>query len=658
MWLIETQGPSLDGKVRWLRPGKSYVVGRMKKEADIVVDSKSVSRKHVTISIDAPLPGSCGQTSTKSRITVKDMDTSFGTFVDSRKLAKGETFEIPPKTSSQPLEYSLKVGKATGPEVMFKIWWKPIVVTLSTGQESARHDELQQSLEKTVEPLDIKLLPVMHPTTTHFVKATEKNSAKVLVAMVKALPIVTPQFVDALAVSADAMELDFNAQFPDPAKFLPEPRFQINPKRADLLANRNFVFFDQRQYDSLWPMISAAAGIAVYCALVDVALVESKIQQLKGQTYLVRPLSSSSSNDGNISSNISELAAKLPTAPRVVNQMDFLKIVQDADASLLDQTSSPKLDEQSPAGSGVSNLKRNAENLLTESFLTEPASKRPRAMRPPGRRTEKIDPLAILTAPAVQTSQTADSVEKGQNVQSQETPVAVAPSRPQRRRYADNSLLNPVDVKKRKVESNENIPPPKSPSPTPTLTAAQPESLSPKNASQPASVPPQDQLTTIEPSANSDPTGVLLEPNTNPSDASQLHDTSDQILHLTNLAIVETSFPLRKKQREKGNNIHVYDVNRPNFKLFKKAKLLVSKKVAFIEAPESHTEQVEAEQMFETRARTRKQPEIPLRSAAPPESPGLFIDSNGSMEAARVTPATNHLDDDSDDEVSAFRFSR
>lgn len=76
------------------------------------------------------------------------------------------------------------------------------------------------------------------------------------------LPIVKPQFVDALVEAQDAMEQDFSL-LPDPFSFEADPELTVNLNRKNLFLGMTFAFWDPAQYQQISPIITAAGGTSV-----------------------------------------------------------------------------------------------------------------------------------------------------------------------------------------------------------------------------------------------------------------------------------------------------------------------------------------------------------------------------------------------------------
>lgn len=248
MWIANIDGI----RRKWLRPGKTYTVGRSSKnDRDIVINEPSVSRSHITISIAATQPASAGQVSIKSRVTVTDLGSRFGSQLDSATLDPNS-----PKMLSTGSDIATLV---LGTRSKIVLEWIPQTITFSAGENE--NSELEKVIS-LLEPLDIKIVSDIVPSTKFFMKAA-KTSTKLVYALAKGLPVVTPNFAQAIADSVDDIELDF-AKFPNALQFLADPKFAPDEARKTCLEDRIFYILDKGQYDALKPIIVQAGGQCVF----------------------------------------------------------------------------------------------------------------------------------------------------------------------------------------------------------------------------------------------------------------------------------------------------------------------------------------------------------------------------------------------------------
>jgi DNA repair protein XRS2 len=139
-------------------------------------------------------------------------------------------------------------------------------------------------LRKSLEQLDIKLLSDYDVRLTTHVVSKKRNTPKGLQALINGRYIVSDSFVDAIVNAASpepptagdatsSLEQDFDANWPDPMRFLPPPgeepvprqpeAFAPNPARAQLFDGYTFIFYEKKQFDSLLAPITNGSGKAL-----------------------------------------------------------------------------------------------------------------------------------------------------------------------------------------------------------------------------------------------------------------------------------------------------------------------------------------------------------------------------------------------------------
>ncbi|KAI9656351.1 MAG: hypothetical protein M1821_005014 [Bathelium mastoideum] len=284
MWTIECDGPHLDGKRLWLRPDSSTIFGRTssKDTNTHVIDSKSVSRKHLVIHVGPINPGDGSRIYNKSKVTLEDL-SKIGTWLDGVKFAKE-------RRTLDKIEHEYRLGSYP---CVFKIKWNPVVLSFTFPNKRAGSDEdAIAPYQYRLEPLDVKAVhDYVTGETTHVV-AAKRNTARGLQALVNAKPIVTEAFVDALVAAAtpvpnpddpsaplpSLLEQDFDANWPDAAPYLPDeskepvPRpseaFNPKPERDEVFAGFTFVFLDSAQFGLLQAPINDGHGKALLYELV------------------------------------------------------------------------------------------------------------------------------------------------------------------------------------------------------------------------------------------------------------------------------------------------------------------------------------------------------------------------------------------------------
>ncbi|KAL9038027.1 MAG: hypothetical protein Q9214_005446, partial [Letrouitia sp. 1 TL-2023] len=281
MWTLECDSPILENKRIWLRPGKKYLFGRTKEpdgrniKGFQILGEKSISRKHLTISILPVHPGDGASVHTRSELVLEDGKTKFGTEIDGervsgqRKILKND-------------EHIFRLGKASH---TFKIKWEPVVLSFSFSSKELKGKDPLAPYRTRLEELDIKVsVPYYIDRTTHVVQS-KRNTAKGLQALINGKYIVTDSFVDALVYattpedfdeveSLSPLEVDFDQNWPDALQHLPpkgkEPNerpiqtFAPNPERINVFEGYTFIFCERVQFESLQAPVANGGGKALF----------------------------------------------------------------------------------------------------------------------------------------------------------------------------------------------------------------------------------------------------------------------------------------------------------------------------------------------------------------------------------------------------------
>ncbi|KAI3324879.1 hypothetical protein HD806DRAFT_521897 [Xylariaceae sp. AK1471] len=277
MWVLENESEALDHKRLWLRPGKRYLFGRTVAEPGQLAiqgpGAERVSRKHVTISVKEVEEGHAEVMGSRSSITIEDLGSKGGTKVNGQKY-RGETCSLSQDSNT------LQMGSFPP---IFRITWFPIVLSFSFTSNQLRANPFAH-LRHSLEQLDVKLLSDYDVQLTTHVVSKKRNTPKGLQALINGKYIVNDGFIDAIVNAAspgspndrDAtcpLEQDFDANWPDPMRFLPPPgeepvprqpeAFAPNPARAQLFDGYTFIFYEKKQYDSLLAPITNGKGKAL-----------------------------------------------------------------------------------------------------------------------------------------------------------------------------------------------------------------------------------------------------------------------------------------------------------------------------------------------------------------------------------------------------------
>ena len=93
------------GRRLWLRPGKKYLIGRTTAEAgQLAITHKTISRKHLTITVDPVVEGAAQDLASRSKVTLEDLQTSKGTSVNGQSI-QGQKYVV------SELEAEILMGK-------------------------------------------------------------------------------------------------------------------------------------------------------------------------------------------------------------------------------------------------------------------------------------------------------------------------------------------------------------------------------------------------------------------------------------------------------------------------------------------------------------------------------------------------------------------
>ncbi|TKA23259.1 hypothetical protein B0A50_07316 [Salinomyces thailandicus] len=293
MWTLECDGQLFEGKRRWLRPGSIHVLGRTSGKPEngeriAYITEKSVSRKHLVITVGRVEAGDSGRVHKRSEIQLED-SSKVGSWINDEHVARAsKTLDGSNK------EYTIRLGRY---EHLFKLKWEPVVLTFTgLGKKTQGLAEQRQRLEGT----DVKLLSeYVTNQTTHSVNK-KRNMPQALQALLQGRWLVSYEWVDELAevverngVDADGepasapLEEDFDGnwpkeeRFPVPAGHEPHPRTNDyvlpNPERAEVFQDFIFVLLSASQYESLMPIITSGGGKAL---LWEVEIGESSVEDL------------------------------------------------------------------------------------------------------------------------------------------------------------------------------------------------------------------------------------------------------------------------------------------------------------------------------------------------------------------------------------------
>ncbi|RMZ91672.1 hypothetical protein DV736_g1113, partial [Chaetothyriales sp. CBS 134916] len=275
MWILESAGDFLNGKRLWLKPGKKYLFGRVKRDGvRFAIEHKTVSRRHLVIEVSHVQDGEVAQLHARTKVRIIDQNSKSGTTVNGHILKGTEL----PSRELDAAENWVRPGNSE--ELIIR--WQSCVVTFNLQKKELKAGVLKQKQDR-LKSFGIKAIAEFAADlTTHLVVA-KRNTPKGLQALITAKYLVTESFIDAIEYAAtpsnidadeDAspLELDFDSHWPDAKDYLPPPgrepterpvsAYQPGPDRSHLFENYTFVFGDQNQFDNLLPVITTGHGKA------------------------------------------------------------------------------------------------------------------------------------------------------------------------------------------------------------------------------------------------------------------------------------------------------------------------------------------------------------------------------------------------------------
>lgn len=357
---------------------------------DIVIHGKSISRKHATLSVNAVTAGSLARTSAREHVQVHDEETKFGTFVGESRIPTGGEADISQvggrkhvKTENGTVDMrtlELRFGKVAVDNTKLILEWQPIVLTVSSNSDLGNLDGLEQ--------MGVKVLSEFHPSTTHYVKG-ERNSSKMLEALVNLVPIVSADYVKALVASADSLEQDFLGGLPDASKYLPDPRYAIRHERKSVFEGMTFVFFDKQQRNALAHVVNLAGGKSLYYELHSTSTVHEIKSYLnlhaKSALLMKHPGQQGSDKDSSQMLQNLETASK-EMSLRFVEPANFLEAILSCKTDTLHRIAEPGhvFGNAMPATAAAS--------VLQQSFIKqEPSWQSKSSRRPAGKQLDLIN---------------------------------------------------------------------------------------------------------------------------------------------------------------------------------------------------------------------------------------------------------------------------
>lgn len=242
-----------------------------------MIQDQTISRKHLTIEVGVVTEGDGANLEKRSLVTIEDLKTKKGTLVNGEQI-KGQRFNLVRDTNE------IKVGHY---RETLRITWQPVVLSFSFSEKELETDPWA-AIRHKLEPFDVKYIAGYdHVNTTHVV-SKRRNTSKVLQALITGRYIVVEGFMQAIVEAAtpkagdvngaqsSALEMDFDASWPDAMRYLPpkadapgadrpDEIFAPDERRRNVFNGYTFIFYERRRFEELRPAITHGKGKALLC---------------------------------------------------------------------------------------------------------------------------------------------------------------------------------------------------------------------------------------------------------------------------------------------------------------------------------------------------------------------------------------------------------
>lgn len=185
------------------------------------------------------------------------------------------------------------------------ITWHPVVLSFSFSKMELETDPWAVIRQK-IEPFDVKYIAEYdHINTTHVV-SKRRNTSKVLQALITGKYVVVEGFMEAIieaatpragdvdSVQLSALEMDFDANWPEAMRYLPpkadapgadrpDDFFAPDERRQTIFDGYTFVFYDRKRFEELHPAITSGKGKALLSEVEpDLTSTDEFIRYVKG----------------------------------------------------------------------------------------------------------------------------------------------------------------------------------------------------------------------------------------------------------------------------------------------------------------------------------------------------------------------------------------
>ncbi|CAN6674219.1 hypothetical protein TRVA0_050S01002 [Trichomonascus vanleenenianus] len=615
MWVLWS---AVSPSRRFLCPGKSYVVGRGT-EADIRLNiSAEISRAHFRISIGPPHGRFVAQ---KSNAVLEALSKTGVAVYDDRnraeaKIGRNQSTELYAKNREK---IRLVLTPASTNPIEVYLEWVDVVFTLSTGMDSIEElDRLTNEIREVVEPMDIKLINEIHPLTTHLIQGKLK-SVKSLSALVRAIPIVTKDYVDEVAKKVDGKYvLEDCFEMPDPLQFVPEKTLLPDAKRKNLYEGITLVFGSASLRARLLDPVTAAGGKIVMLDTTKHSTAESAVEFLNKKNRRASMDSWVIINPGNSDSNGGEImrgvAKKLDIAIREPQAIADVIVYADIRYLLGEPLTATRRQSSVMSFFGNSSLQSSAAGDGSGKSKTKTTS----SSQTQSRNAPKlVDPFDLIVKPS-QVSQPSETESEGnRSKRARRAPTPVDP-------FEALSRPRPVDPFEELSKRKRSGSPEEAHKKTRIETPAAP--AEPKKHIVRAALDPDTVAQTVAGfEDDNSPPELTNSPGARQAEEPEEIDFSNlSVDDYNDVVVVDDTMPVRRAGSYQQSINRDYS-GRPNFKGFKKSAVPKASRKVDLVLEESETL---TEKMFSVTKPRQKRKEQLQNADDSDSSEDLFVSEN------------------------------
>ncbi|ODV93902.1 hypothetical protein PACTADRAFT_86941 [Pachysolen tannophilus NRRL Y-2460] len=404
MWILTIpESQNFNGKItkHWLRPGKTYTIGRSS-DSSFIIDKKFISKKHFTIRVGEIKDIGFGS-KTPLSLTLESRASTYINKVHYKSSPNDNSFTAKTFQIFDDTEIFFRKKEEV---VYISIKWVGINISYSNNNDfSKNYPELtiQSLLERVAKKIDIKISSETKSLTNYYLKSTKRYSNNLIYSLLKGLPIIDENFILKLESSIDKIEENFDT-FPNSEFCLNSEELKINLERASMFKNMNFITTNREESSYFEKLISTGQGNVLFYELPETVQNEDDLQLKVNQlvSYISKIPNSiliKFKNFENLKSNLSISANVQPMANRDLKMHSVCNTIQE---TILEQACEKlnkklcSLDDLTKAVISVNTaifFEEYSKRKLGDSGVEGGAVKRRRIG---GTQIRKIDPMSLM----------------------------------------------------------------------------------------------------------------------------------------------------------------------------------------------------------------------------------------------------------------------